>query len=219
MFTFLNRILTFAYRVAQRLTPLDVTHAMLLDTARVDAQDESDFEFRFLSADDVRRFAEVPESDLDAVMASRLSTGKHFCFAALAGNRLAHYAWYAIESIEAEHNRGRHWTSGVGFSLPDGVAFRYKAYTSPLFRGHRLYGRAMVHAAHELRQRGIHQILCTADWSNHSALRACYSIGHRYVGLIWRFGLPRCMATIVPSRLKCLDIIATSDIGTCALTT
>ena len=122
-----------AYRLAQRLVNAWVTRVLWLDREALASCDAArgDYAFRFLTAEEVRRLADDRANDLEAALADMLASGKDFCFAALAAGRLAAYAWFALERIEPAH------AAGAGVSYPADVAYLYKAYTHPDFRGRR----------------------------------------------------------------------------------
>ena len=69
------------------------------------AEDER-FVFRFLTADELRSYSSDPALKLDWNLAERLESGQDYCFAAIDGEKLAAYGWYALDCIEAEHNFG-----------------------------------------------------------------------------------------------------------------
>ena len=124
-------------QTAQRVMTLDVTHLMRLDSERVSLPDNGpgEFSFRFMAAKGRTTLLRVSRTVLSLEFADRIESGVDYCFAALSGDRLAAYAWYALGSIEAEHNRGGTVSSGVAMSFPDNMAFMYKGFTHPDFRG------------------------------------------------------------------------------------
>ncbi len=199
-----SRILSAAhfvgYRLAQQFMTLDVTHLMVLDSQQITVPELTDsaWEFRFLTPDEVRRFAAQPESDLDPVMAGRLLLGHDFCFAALHHGQLACYCWLALNSIESSHNRGDQARSGTALSFPSNMAFRYKGFAHPRFRGQGIYSQMIARAALAMAAKGVRYTLATTDWTNTRAQRSCYRAGHEYLGLIWRFGWGKLMFTRTP---------------------
>lgn len=195
------------YKLAQRVMTLDITHLMRLDLEHVCLRTDEppDIEFRFLTSDEVARFAK-PENDITPDLTDRVELGRDFCFAALANGRLAAYAWYALGSIEAEQNRGDTVSTGVAMSFPDNMAFMYKGFTHPDFRGKGLYGYVNAKALEELQARGVSTVISTADWTNWSALNACWRIGYQNLGLVWRGGWGRLMFTVAPRKGKSLHI-------------
>ena len=196
-----------AYKLAQRVMTLDVTHLMRLSSERVSLPDDDpgEFTFQFLTAEDVRRFSGA-NNGLSAELAGRIELGRDFCFAALSKDRLAAYAWYALGSIEAEHNRGGKSASGVAMSFPDDMAFMYKGFTHPDFRGRSLYGFVNARALEALRPRGVTTVISTADWTNWSALNSCWRLGYEDLGLVWRGGWEKWMFTGAPRQGKTLGI-------------
>jgi len=139
------RIGSLAYRAAQRAMTLDVSRLMCLDAANVQCVPVDErFSFRFLNAAEVRAFARDAQNDLTSAFAERMRQGRDLCYAALDGRMLAGYAWLALESIEAEQNRGRSADSGVAASFGSDTAFVYRAFTREEFRGRHLYAACLV---------------------------------------------------------------------------
>ena len=111
-------------RVGQAIIGLQIIEVIWLKRNRLKLSLEVDprFRFRFLSADEVAKFA------TESRQRSRPVDGRPGCcrlrhvFAALDGERLAAYGWYALGSIEAEHN------FGVALSYPPQVAYMYKGF-------------------------------------------------------------------------------------------
>ena len=95
-------------------------------------------------------------------------------------------------------NRGASLLTGVGVSFPASICFMYKGFVHREFRGRQIYGRLMSRALTALAGRKITHMLSTAEWTNFSALKSCYRIGFRYLGLIWRFGYSWRMCTVTP---------------------
>jgi hypothetical protein len=83
-------------RAAQKLLRVDISEMLRLDFADLRRSIETDpqFEFRFLSADEVAAFAEDPANDLDPRLAARADCGFDFCIAAVSEfGELASYSW------------------------------------------------------------------------------------------------------------------------------
>lgn len=204
----IHRVPRALYRLAQRFLTLDVTHLLILEQSSVRPPRPlpEHASLAVLEPSDVRRFAEDPAAQLDPPMACRAATGRDFCVAALWDGSLAAYAWYAIGSIEAEHNRGRTVHSGTALSFPPTMAFLYKALTLPAYRGRGLYRQINLFALQQLSARGVRSILTTTDWSNRPALQSCYGVGFRSLGCIWRVGLAHRVAGFDPPRAAELQI-------------
>jgi hypothetical protein len=139
---------------------------------------------------------------LEPAHADRIAGGRDSCFAAIEEDRLAAYAWFARGSIEAENNRGGQENSGVAVSFPDHVAFMYKGFTLPDYRGLGLYRRINRLAMLGLGVHGVQYLLSTLDWTNHAAYRSCRQIGFVQLGRLWRWGWNCSMHTTAPRAAK-----------------
>ena len=181
-------IASLAYRVARRLTRIEFAHVLRLDLGLIcpptccagTPLPPLKLEYRFLDCNEVRAAAGDPNLDLDAAMAPRLQSERDFCFAAFHGGRLVNYAWYALESVEAEHS------FGAGLKLPPDTIYMYKAYTVPEFRGRQIHGAALSRAAERFRQRGIARMIAIVEFGNRASLRSHRKLGFRPAGrLLW----------------------------------
>jgi ribosomal protein S18 acetylase RimI-like enzyme len=175
---------TIAARIGSRLCGLVVTQVVWLDVgeALATAASAPGFCFRELTPAEIVQYARDPGNDLDPQFAQRAEDGRNICFAALDGARLAAYGWYAREGIEAEH------CFGFALRLPHDVAYMYKGFTHPDYRGQRLHGIAMGLALQHLsRQEGIRALVSTVEWTNEASLRSCTRLGYRRLGQLVRF--------------------------------
>ena len=157
-----------AYRIVQRLLILDVEHLLLLD-ASVGGRSSTqlpDVSLKSLSYEDVERFSADPTNDLDNSMLERISLANNYCFAAIHNDQLAGYAWFALGSIPPEHNRGGHPATGVGLNYPAHMAYMYKGYVRPDYRGNNLYGLIIAGALQRLAAVGVRQLLSNVEWTN-----------------------------------------------------
>lgn len=182
-------------RLGRKLLNASVTKVVRLEVKNLEASLSADskFAFRFLSPLEVRDFAADPRNELDAEFVARAEAGHDLCYAALCQDRLAAYGWYALGSIEARHGGGQ------AMSFPANMAYMYKGFTHPDFRGQRLHGVAMGLALQELAARGVDQLLSTVDWTNWASLKSCYRLGYTDLGRIIGFG-PACCPITLASR-------------------
>ena len=171
-------------RVGIAALGLQVVEVVWLESAGLKMSLEFDpkFEFRFLEAHEVAKFAEEPSNDLDAAMIDRAAGGRDLCFAAINDGRLAAYGWYALDAIEAEHN------FGVAMSYPSTVAYMYKGFTHPDFRGAKLHGVGMGLALKNLAQWGVTSLVSTVGWLNDASMRSCDRLGYERLGRIVTIG-------------------------------
>ncbi len=172
-------------RVLARTIHLDVETIVWLpaDAVRMGPEQAPDFEFRFLTAEEVESFAASPGCCMGPGCGERIRRGRDFCYAALSNDgRLAAYGWYAIERIEGEH------CGGADLELPHDVAYMYKGYTHPDFRGARLHGAGMGGALRALGAHGVTALISLVHWANYASLRSCERLGYVTLGHVvtWR---------------------------------
>ena len=154
---------------------LDVS--WLTDSAAIDLPIDLRVEFRFLTPSEVAVFALDPANDLDETMAERAVGGRDLCFAAVCEGRLANYSWYALDAIEPAH------FCGVGLSYPANMAYHYKGFTHPDFRGQRLHGTAMARSLRALGDRyEVTQLISCVHWLNAPSLNSSKRLGFRSLG-------------------------------------
>ena len=196
------------YRVAQRLIVLDVEHLLLLDSLSSDKTSTRlpSIRVESLSREDVERFSTDPTTDLDQSMLERISMENNHCFAALQNGQLAGYAWFALGSIPPQHNRGGHPATGVGLQYPTHMAYMYKGFVLPPFRGNNLYGLIISEALQRLAEVGVKQLLSNVEWTNFAAKKSCFDLGYKSLGYVWRFGYPWKMMTVPPDAASKLGI-------------
>jgi hypothetical protein len=176
-------IVDLAYRAMRRLTKLEIGQVLSLDLASVTApQPPLELKYRFLNRDDVLAASTNPGNELEASIAARLKSGRDFCFAAFHGDRLANYAWYAVENIEPEHS------FGASFSLPRDTVYMYKAFTVPEFRGKQIHGAALSRAAEHFRQCDATRMIAIVDFANVSSLRSHAKLGFHPAGRLFLLG-------------------------------
>ncbi len=196
------------YRVVQRLIVLDVQCLMRLDTnASHSSSDDSNGVVRLLDEFELRNLADDEENDLTAHTIDRLQVSNNFCFGAVVDNRIAGYAWFSLESVPADHNRGNHPATGVGLAYPANMAFMYNAFVMKCFRGIGIYPLVIRESAKQLRDlSGVEYVICTAEWTNYAAKSSCRKAGYKPIGLVWQFGYPGRLLTILPRSAQELGI-------------
>lgn len=159
-----------------------------------------DYTFRFLTADEIAFYAKDSAYELGPEMADRARAGRDLCFAALSGDRLAAFGWYALESIEPEH------ADGIAFSYPSDVAFMYFGFTHPDFRGARLHGQTMALALQELSKRGVTKLVSIVSWTNEASLKSCWRLGYQDLGRMIAIGSRKNAFGLYPRKAKALGV-------------
>jgi hypothetical protein len=172
-----------AERLAHKVIGLSVSHAFCFDLEGPQFGTASSLPHtgRFLTPQDIRRFAANPANELSDEMALRVAAGNDLCFGILDGERLAGYGWCALGSVEAEH------TGGVALSLPYDVGYMYKGFTHPDYRGRGLNGIRMALAGRSLAQRGVRRLICLVDWANWASIQSCRGFGCQSLGRVTTF--------------------------------
>jgi RimJ/RimL family protein N-acetyltransferase len=187
-----------ADRLGVRLINLGVSELvwLSLDKIQLAGDPPAGFEFRFLTPSDIAGFLS-PTNELDERHVTRAERGHDLCFAALSGDRLAGFGWYALGSIEGEH------CDGVNLSFPDDVSYMYKGFTHPDFRGQRLHGYAMRLALEALAaERGIEHLVSTVSWTNWPSLKSCDRLGYERLGRIVTYGWDPLSIELYPRAAK-----------------
>lgn len=172
---------SLVYGICRRLLRLRVYHVVVAETTdAVTINDKS--QSRFLAADEVRCFAEDPCNDLDKNIHRRLNSGKNFCLGTIFDGRLVSYSWFAVDSIEGEH------ACGSLISFPPKVAYFYKAFTLPKYRGLGIHQSTLLQALRELHAHGIRQVFGLVEVNNLSSLKSCFHAGFRQTGRLIAVG-------------------------------
>ncbi|MBL8851112.1 MAG: GNAT family N-acetyltransferase [Planctomycetaceae bacterium] len=171
-----------ADKVGSRVLGLKVSHVVWLDVEEVvvTAASLPKFAFRFLNAAEVAAYARDPANDLDNEFVARAADGRNSCFAALDGDRIAAYGWYARDWIEGEH------CDGFGLKMPPDVVYMYKGFTHPDYRGQRLHGAVMGLALRAFAENGVKALISTVEWTNDASLKSCARLGYRRIGVLAR---------------------------------
>jgi len=190
-------------RLGSRLAGLSVNHVVWLDVENVSdsLQPDPEFTFRFITADEVRAYANDPTYQLHPSMADRLAGDGGLCFGALAGGRLAAFGWYALGSVDPKDSLN------TPVSLPPGVAYMYHGFTHPDFRGRRLHGLVMGLALRALAERGVHHLVSLVGWTNWASLRSCFRLGYKTLGPLVSLGRGRCRLSFFPRAAKRLGLV------------
>jgi hypothetical protein len=165
------------------------------------------FSFRFLTAEEVAKYAKDETYYIEPVMADRVRDGREVCYAALDSDRLAAFGFYALHFIEPQH------ASGVAMSFPADVAFMTFGLTHPAYRGARLHGLIMAGALKALGSRGITKFASLVARTNLASLKSCYRLGYTSLGNMMVIGGKRRSIGIYPQAGKQMGI----RFGRCAV--
>jgi hypothetical protein len=157
---------------------------------------EPQFTFRFLTADEVAKFAEDASYYIDPSLPEGVRRGREVCFAALAGDRLAAFGCYTLGFVPPQQ------AAGAAMSFPSDVAYMSYGLTHPDFRGARLHGLIMGLALQELAKRGITKLVSIVSWTNLASLKSCWRLGYINVGNMVTIGSKNCAIGFYPRGAK-----------------
>jgi hypothetical protein len=191
-----------ADRVAKRLIYFQVDNLVCFNVDRLPEPPpiEPGLSFRFLTVEELRACSAEPANDIDHWLVERAAAGHELCFGVFVNERLAGYGWCTFGSIDPRH------TEGVAMSCPPHVAYTYKGFTHPEFRGKRLNGLRVLLAAKQLATRGIEKIVALVDWTNGPSMRSCLDTGGAVLGRLVTIGLGRYRWTFSPKAARAIGI-------------
>jgi GNAT superfamily N-acetyltransferase len=139
-------------------------------------------EYRLMWERDVLRFCgeaelELPESKLREAYAR-----EDLCVAALDGDRLAGYCWFAFSETSLQ--------GPVSIAFPREVVYTYKSYVRPEYRGRGIAPKLYLYADGLLRERGRSIALIFVHSHNRASIAAARRSG--FAGAGWAgYVLPR----------------------------
>jgi len=158
------------------------------------------FACRFVTPAEIASFGADPAYDLSPSLAARPTAGLDYCFGIFEGERLAAYSWYALRSVEGRHH------VGVAMSFPADMAYMYKAFTHPDYRGNALYGIGVTKALDALEPRGITRLLSSIERVNFASRNACRRMGFEHLGYVRTLGRSDARIAWVPRAARQLGI-------------
>ena len=158
------------------------------------------FSFRFLSADEVAKYASDPSYFIDPSLVDGVRTGNEVCFAALSGDRLAAFGCYTLGYVRPEQ------AAGAAMSFPADVAYMSYGFTHPDFRGARLHGLIMGLALQELAKRGVTKLVSIVAWTNFASLKSCWRLGYQNLGNMVTIGGRKHAIGFYPQAAKTLGV-------------
>jgi len=158
------------------------------------------FTFRFLTADEIEKFAQDSSYYIDSSLADGVRSGNEVCFAALAGERLAAFGCYTLGYVPPEQ------CAGAPLSFPADVAYMSYGLTHPDFRGARLHGLIMGLALQELAKRGVTKFVSIVAWTNWASLKSCWRLGYINLGNMTTIGTKHRAIGFYPKAAKELGV-------------
>jgi RimJ/RimL family protein N-acetyltransferase len=170
-------------RQLDRVVSCDITrvYRLPLECRRQPPPGAGAWDFRFLDADALARWANRADLELGERQLADIRSGETRCFAATRGTELGGYAWFAEHSVAPRYNTGGPRFTGIGLTLAPGIAYAFKCFVPPGFRGNALMSRLLHESAATLENEGCRELVTTTDIGNRSFQRSVERIGFRHV--------------------------------------
>jgi len=168
----------FGYRLLRKTTAFNLHHILALSCKQSVIRNHSGDDCRFLSVEELQQFTKYPVYDLDSSMHQRAFSGQDLCYALLLNGTPISYCWLALDSIEAKHS------AGLGASFPANVAYLYKTYTLPEYRGKGLSKKVLLSVSEVLRQRNYEHLFGIIEEVNRPSKSCCTKIGFESIGVL-----------------------------------
>ena len=175
-------------KLTRKLTSLEISRLLIL--SKPPATEICDLNIRFVDVNQYRCLATQEKNNLKPELAGRLNSGNDRCLVASRDGQVVAHAWFAIDSIEAEHNHSGDPRSGVALEFPEDVAFLYNLHVQWTTRSDEVVDHLLSVAWNTLSVHSVRRILTSTDWLDHTRLQQFESAGFRKLGLVYRFGLP-----------------------------
>ncbi|MDA1017893.1 MAG: hypothetical protein O3A00_25980 [Planctomycetota bacterium] len=157
-------------RIGARIAKLEVEQYLLLHRDRVrPPRDNVDtaLSFRVIGHREIAEHAGT-RHDLDHDFLDQRDSRRDICFGAFQDRELAAYGWFT----RFPHD----------LRLPENMAYTFKAFTLPEFRGMGLQASIKRAALDHFDQFNVNRFLTIVNWINWPSQRACLRVGYRSLG-------------------------------------
>lgn len=188
------------YRLLRKTTAFSMHQIFALPCEQLAQRKSSELDCRFLTAEEIRQFSKYPVYDLDASMHQRILSGQDICYAMLLNGTPLSYCWFALDSVDAQHS------PGLDLCFPRNVAYFYKTYTLPEYRGKGLSKSVLISAIETMKQHNYEHIFGFIEVGNRPSKSSCSQIGFQNIGLTLSVCNSRTRILRGASRLKDLGI-------------
>lgn len=176
---FLTGLGDLGYRLLRKTTAFKIQQIFALPCEQLAPRKASELNCRFLTAEELLQFSKYPVYDLDSTMHQRILSGQDICYAMLINGTPVSYCWFALDSIEAQHS------AGLAASFPKNVAYFYKTYTLPEYRGKGLSQDVLISAIQVLKQQNYKHLFGVIEIVNRPSKSSCTQIGFQNIGLAY----------------------------------
>lgn len=174
------------YRIGKKAVRLLVLQGMVLTPETLDRsflEGNPRYGHGFLTAEQLRAFAEVPGLELDPAFVTQALARGDRCYGIVDpkdGGTLASYGWYSTQPTPIDDALTLHFAPGW--------VYMYKGYTGHAYRGQRLHAIGMARSLMAHVDLGLRGIVSQVERNNFSSLKSVHRMGYVDVGRVraWR---------------------------------
>jgi GNAT superfamily N-acetyltransferase len=154
------------------------THPIDGATANL-AQNLADLEARFLTSEEIVRFASADRDRYSSAFAADALARGDRCFGIIEGGRLVCYCWYAAAAAPVFDD--------IEVAVDRPFIYGYNAFTDPAHRGRGLHVFGVSAAASQLRPEGFTGITAYIEADNVAPLMSARKMGEEFIGLVFLY--------------------------------
>ncbi|HTE52497.1 MAG TPA: GNAT family N-acetyltransferase [Kofleriaceae bacterium] len=177
------------YLAVNRVVPFQILKGMtvVVDDIEPSMFEAAGYQIRFASREEVLRAIADPEvaEEMSVEFARAALDRCDECYAVFDGDRMVSFGWYSSRPTPVADD--------VLLRFDPSWVYMYKGYTLRDFRGQRLHGIGMSHAARDLTARGARGLISYVKSNNFPSLRSIERMGYRVFGEVFLarpFGRP-----------------------------
>ena len=167
----------FYARILRKALGCQVFHPLSVHRDRIPSVPEDnsrEFSWVFLDARELKGCLEPEHVTVTDQFIDEAFAKGDKCFGVLHDGRLAHYSWYS--------SRRTRVMTGVDMDFPGSWVYMYNAFTSPRFRGRKIYPKAVARALGSFFTDGFTTGVTLVGADNFSSLSPLKKIGFAEMG-------------------------------------
>ena len=183
--------LWFCAAVARRVSSVRIFVVLVHPfDSPVASEEPGELDARFLSREEVERYASDEDFRYSAAFASEALSRGDRCFGVFIGKSLLCYCWYAAGAAPVFED--------IEVAVTHPYVYGYNAYTDAVHRGKGLHRLGIIAAKRQFRREGVRGFVAYIEADNVAPLTAAYRMGEELVGFVLfakLFGKMRWFAT------------------------
>ncbi len=135
------------------------------------------FEYRRLTAEELRRFAQMPETGLTESFVEPAIRNEQICYAFLDRGEMASFLWYSLKPVEVG--------DGLMLYFDPSYVYSYHGITHPKHRGKRLFAQGLLNELAHYAKEGAKGIVCYTEANNYASQQSMAHAGFQKVGRVF----------------------------------